>query len=68
MGLAIPEMHIQYWATKVDYTNDTTPTDWKDKKANALTLDDFVKNFGRMFQRGRDSNTSTRQIQEQLIY
>jgi hypothetical protein len=68
MGLAIPEMHIQYWATKVDYTNDTTPTDWKDKKANALTLDDFVKNFGRMFQRGRDSNTAKRQIQEQLIY
>jgi hypothetical protein len=68
LGLAIPEMHIQYWATKVDYTNDTTPTDWKDKKANALTLDDFVKNFGRMFQRGRDSNTAKRQIQEQLIY
>lgn len=68
LGLAIPEMHIQYWATQVDYTNDTTPNDWKDKKANALTLDDFVKNFGRMFQRGRDSNTARRQVQEQLIY
>jgi hypothetical protein len=68
LGLAIPEMHIQYWATKVDYTNDTTPNDWKDKKASALTLDDFVKSFGRMFQRGRDSNTARRQIQEQLIY
>lgn len=68
LGLAIPEMHIQYWATKVDYTNDITPTDWKDKKANALTIDDFIKNFGRMFQRGRDNNTAKRQIQEQLIY
>ena len=68
LGLAIPEMHIQYWATKVDYSNDTTPTDWKDKKATAITLDDFVKNFGRSFQRGRDSNTGRRQIQEQLIY
>jgi len=68
LGLAIPEMHIQYWATKVDYTNDTTPSDWKDKKANAVTFDDFVKSFGRIFQRGRDSNTGRRQIQEQLIY
>lgn len=68
LGLAIPEMHIQYWATKVDYTNDLAPTDWKDRKANQITFDDFVKNFGRMFQRGRDSNTARRQIQEQLIY
>lgn len=68
LGLAIPEMHIQYWATKVDYTNDTTPSDWKDKKANAISFDEFVKSFGRMFQRGRDSNTARRQIQEQLIY
>lgn len=68
LGLAIPEMHIQYWATQVDYTNDTTPSDWKDKKANAITFDDFIKNFGRIFQRGRDSNSGRRQIQEQLIY
>ncbi|MGN0003500.1 MAG: GLPGLI family protein [Sphingobacterium composti] len=68
LGLAIPEMHIQYWATKVDYTNDSTPNDWKDKKANSLSFDEFVKNFGRIFQRGRDSNTGRRQIQEQLIY
>ena len=68
MGLAIPEMHIQYWATKVDYTNDTSPTDWKDKKASAITFDEFIKSFGRIFQRGRDSSTARRQIQEQLIY
>ena len=68
LGLAIPELHIQYWATKVDYSNDTTPNDWRDKKANALTFDEFFKSFGRIFQRGRDSNTARRQIQEQLIY
>lgn len=68
LGLAIPEMHIQYWATKVDYTNDTTPTDWKEKKAHNISFDEFINSFGRMFQRGRDSNTARRQIQEQLIY
>lgn len=68
LGLVIPEMHIQYWATKVDYTNDTIPMDWKDKKAIAITMDEFVKNIGRMFQRGRDSGTARRQVLEQLIY
>ncbi|MCA5005063.1 GLPGLI family protein [Sphingobacterium bovistauri] len=68
LGLAIPEMHIQYWATKLDYTNDPIPSDWKDKKSTSITFDDFVKSFGRIFQRGRDSNSGRRQIQEQLIY
>lgn len=68
LGLAIPEMHIQYWATQINYSNDTVPSDWRDKKATAITFHEFVKNFGRMFQRGRDSNTARRQIQEQLIY
>ena len=68
LGLAIPEMHIQYWATKVDYTNDTIPMDWKDKKATPITMDEFVKNIGRMYQRGRDSGTARRQVLEQLIY
>lgn len=68
LGLAIPEMHIQYWATQINYSNDTVPSDWKDKKATTLTFDEFLHSFGRIFQRGRDSNTARRQIQEQLIY
>lgn len=68
LGLAIPEMHIQYWATKVDYTNDAIPMDWKDKKATPITMDEFVKNIGKMYQRGRDSSTARRQVLEQLIY
>ena len=68
LGLVIPEMHIQYWATKVDFTNQLIKNDWKDKKAKVVPLDDFVTSFGRFFQRGRDSNSSKRQVQEQLIY
>lgn len=68
LGLAIPEMHIQYWATKLEYTNELVSSSWKDKKSKTLTLDEFVKSFGRYFQRGRDNNSSKRQIQEQLIY
>lgn len=68
LGLVIPEMHVQYWATKVDYTNDLVQNNWKDKKAKTIQLDDFVSSFGRFFQRGRDNNTSKRQVQEQLIY
>lgn len=68
LGLAIPEMHIQYWATKVEYTNNTVPADWKNKKSTTITFDDFLKSFGRFYQRGRDSNSNKRQVQEQLIY
>lgn len=68
LGLVIPEMHIQYWATKVEFTNQVVKNDWKDKKAKSLALDEFVNSFGRFFQRGRDSNSSKRQVQEQLIY
>lgn len=68
LGLVIPEMHIQYWATKVEYSNEIVKNDWKDKKAKSLALDEFVNSFGRFFQRGRDSNSNKRQILEQLIY
>lgn len=68
LGLVIPEMHIQYWATKVEYTTDIIENDWKDKKAKKLTIDNFVSSFGRFFQRGRDNTTSKRQVQESLIY
>lgn len=68
LGLIIPEMHIQYWATKVEITNELVENEWKDKKAKPLDMEEFVNAFGRYFQRGRDSNTNKRQIQEQLIY
>lgn len=68
LGLAIPEMHIQYWATKVDYNNEVVPSDWRDKKSKSLTLDDFSNSLGRFFQRGRDSGSAKKNILEQLIY
>lgn len=68
LGLVIPEMHIQYWATKVDYTNTLVKKDWKEKKAITINLDEFINSFGVYFQRGRDKNSSKRQVQEQLIY
>lgn len=68
MGLVIPEMHIQYWATKVDYSNETTPNDWKDKKAKPMTLNEFSESLGRFFRGGRDNRSNRRNILEQLIY
>lgn len=68
LGLVIPEMHLQYWATKVDFTNEVVRKDWKDKKSKVVPIDDFVSSFGRFFQRGRDISSSKRQVQEQLIY
>lgn len=68
LGLIIPEMHIQYWATHVEFNNDTLPNNWKDKKSKNLSFTEFVTSFGRYFQRGRDSNANKRQILEQLIY
>lgn len=68
LGLAIPEMHIQYWATNVAYHNESVPTDWKDKKSKPMTLDEFSNAVGRFFQRGRDSGSAKKNILEQLIY
>lgn len=68
LGLAIPEMHIQYWATNVAYHNELVPTDWKDKKSKPMTLDEFSNAVGRFFQRGRDSGSAKKNILEQLIY
>ncbi|ERJ61115.1 GLPGLI family protein [Sphingobacterium paucimobilis] len=68
LGLAIPEMHIQYWATKIDYHNEALPTDWRDKKSKAMTLDDFSNSLGRFFQRGSDSGSAKKKILEQIIY
>lgn len=68
LGLVIPEMHVQYWATKVDYSTDIVQKDWRDKKTKKITLDEFINSFGRFFQRMGDSNSSRRQVQESLIY
>lgn len=68
LGLIIPEMHIQYWATLVEFNNEPVINSWRDKKSTQITFNEFVKSFGRYFQRGRDTNGNKRQIQEQLIY
>ncbi len=69
LGLVIPEMHIQYWATEVSYTNDPVPNDWRDKKSKVMTLDDFSTTLGHFFRRGGNANDSfRRRILEQLIY
>ncbi|GGH09093.1 GLPGLI family protein [Sphingobacterium alkalisoli] len=70
MGLVIPEMHIHYWATKVTYSNEPVPTNWKDKKVKSMGVNEFSESFGRFFSRGReDNNTSNKKlILEQLIY
>lgn len=68
LGLVIPEMHIHYWATGVAYTNDPIPNNWKEKKSNTLTLDEFSNSFGRYFQRGGNNDSFRRRILEQLIY
>jgi len=69
LGLVIPEMHIQYWATEVSYTNDPVPNDWRDKKSNVMTLDDFSNTLGHFFRRRGNTNDSfRRRVLEQLIY
>lgn len=68
LGLVIPEMHIHYWATSVDYTNDPIPNNWKDKKATEMPLGEFAESFGRYFQRGGNNDSFRRRILEQLIY
>lgn len=68
MGLVIPEMHIQYWATKVDYTTESTSNDWRDKKAKPMTFNEFSESLGRFFRGGRDNRSSRRNILEQLVY
>lgn len=68
LGLVIPEMHIHYWATSVSYTNDPIPTNWKEKKAATMSLNEFSETFGRYFQRGGSNDTFRRRVLEQLIY
>lgn len=68
LGLVIPELHIQYWATKVEFTTDIIPSNWKDKKAKTITKDNFVSSFGRFFRRSRDNSSIKRQLEEAVIY
>ncbi|WP_270087521.1 GLPGLI family protein [Sphingobacterium sp. SYP-B4668] len=70
LGLVIPEMHINYWATKVDFTNTPITTSWKDKKAKEITMTNFFDLLSKsVFSRGRaNSQQSRRSIMENLIY
>ena len=72
LGLVIPEMHINYWATKVDFTLDALPKNWQDKKAKRMTVEDFFKALegNRRFGGGaaKGSKELRRNLLENLIY
>ncbi len=72
LGLAIPEMHINYWARSIAFTVDNVPSDWRDKKSKAMSMQEFLKTLGnnRMFGGGGNTGASQikRNIMENLIY
>lgn len=70
LGLVIPEMHINYWATDVQFTNEEITSAWKDKKAKVMSANDFFKLLSGSVFRGRGGNESQqrREILEQIIY
>jgi GLPGLI family protein len=70
LGLVIPEMHINYWATKVDFTNTPITNSWRDKKSKEITMTNFFDLLSKsVFSRGRaNSQESRRAIMESLIY
>jgi len=68
LGLVIPEMHIQYWATNIAYTNKLVPTDWRDKKSKKMKLTEFSDLFGRYMPRNRQNESAKKRILEQLVY
>jgi GLPGLI family protein len=68
LGLVIPEMHIQYWATHVAYTNDPVPSDWRDKKSKKMKFNEFIDLFGRYMPRSRQNESAKKRILEQLVY
>lgn len=69
LGLVIPEMHIHYWATFVNYNNEpVSSSNWKEKKNKGMTLNEFSEAFGRFFQRRDTNDSNKRRILEQLIY
>jgi|GEM_PF-84428 len=71
LGLAIPEMHINYWARQVDLTVDNVPRQWRDKKSKALRMDDFFQSLtsNRAFGiRDQSETQQRRNVLERLIY
>jgi len=71
LGLAIPEMHINYWATKVDFSVENVPKQWRDKKNKILTTEQFFEslNNNRIFGgSGSDPRQRRRNLLENLIY
>ncbi len=68
LGLVIPEMHIQYWATNVAYTNNPVPSDWRDKKSKKMKFTEFTDLFGRYMPRNRQNESAKKRILEQLVY
>lgn len=72
LGLVIPEMHINYWATSVDFTLETMPKDWRDKKVKNMSMEEFFKTLSsnRMFGGGAAAGSKQlrRNLLENLIY
>jgi GLPGLI family protein len=70
LGLAIPEMHINYWAQKVDFVTDNVPQNWKDKKAKEMNMQELFESLGknRFFGGGNNRNQMKRNLLENLIY
>lgn len=70
LGLAIPEMHINYWARQVDFVVDNVPKQWRDKKSRNLSMQDFFDTLGnnRMFGGGANAQQQRRNLLENLIY
>ncbi|MBD1434258.1 GLPGLI family protein [Sphingobacterium sp. DN00404] len=70
LGLAIPEMHINYWARKVDFVVDNVPNQWRDKKSKPMTMNDFFDALGnnRFFGGGSNPQQQRRNLLENLIY
>ncbi|MFD1769453.1 GLPGLI family protein [Sphingobacterium suaedae] len=70
LGLAIPEMHINYWAREVDFTVDNVPKQWRDKKSTSMSMNDFFNTLGnnRIFGGGANSKQTRRNLFENLIY
>ena len=70
LGLAIPEMHINYWARQVDFVIDNVPSQWRDKKSKPMTMNDFFDALGNnlFFGGGNSPQEQRRNLLENLIY
>lgn len=70
LGLAIPEMHINYWARNIDFVVDNVPNQWRDKKSKPMTMNDFFDALGnnRFFGGGSNPRQQRQNLLENLIY